>query len=166
MELIIALAIAGIMAAMGIPGFIKWLPDYRLKQVAQGLFADMQHTRMLAVKTGIPHAIFFDVANNRYFLCSQKGPDNTWETCEAQHRVKQVDFTGISSSITYGYGQVPVANPGDGVTYQNNTLVFNPRGIGSAGYVYLSSPVGTCCRAGTQSSGIVLLRRWDGSAWK
>jgi hypothetical protein len=43
--------------------------------------------------------------------------------------------------------------------------VFNSRGTGSAGYVYLANSDGTAYAAGTRSSGVVLLRKWNGSGW-
>ncbi len=166
MELMIVLAIAGTLAAMGIPGLVKWLPDYRLKQIARGLYSDMQHTRMLAVKTGTPHAIFFDTEHKTYFLCSQKGPENNWESCLPEYIEKQIHFADTDSRISFGSGNASLNNPVDGVSYQKNTLVFNPMGIGSAGYVYLTNPIGTCYKVGTQSSGIVLSRKWNKTHWE
>ncbi len=166
MELMIVLAIAGTVAAMGIPGLIKWLPDYRLKHIAGTLYADMHHTRMMAVKTGNPHAIFFDTEHNSYILCSQKGPDNDWKSCLPQHIEKKIYFSDTDSRIAFGSGNAFLNNPADGVSYQKNTLVFNPLGTGSAGYVYLTNPIGTCYKVGTQSSGIVLLRKWNKTNWE
>jgi hypothetical protein len=44
--------------------------------------------------------------------------------------------------------------------------VFNPRGTGSAGYVYLQNEKNTTYAVGTRSSGVILLRKWRGSEWQ
>jgi len=75
------------------------------------------------------------------------------------------------SGVIYGHGNAGSAigsTFGDDITYSspNNVAVMNPRGTSNAGYVYLqNSSVTTSYGIGTRSSGVVILRRWDGAGW-
>ena len=73
MELMVVIAIIGIMAAIAIPGFSTWLPNYRLKTAARDLYSNMQKTKVGAIKSNSDWAIVFDPANKRYRICSDDG---------------------------------------------------------------------------------------------
>lgn len=49
-ELLTVLVIVGVLAAIGIPAYSKWLPNIRAKNAARDLYADMQKARGEAVK--------------------------------------------------------------------------------------------------------------------
>ena len=51
LELLVALAICGILSVIAIPHMVKWLDNTRLRTTVMDLFADLQHARMMAVKT-------------------------------------------------------------------------------------------------------------------
>ena len=50
MELLVGIAIIGIMAAIAIPGFSVWLPEYRLKGAARDLYSNYQLAKMGAIR--------------------------------------------------------------------------------------------------------------------
>jgi type IV fimbrial biogenesis protein FimT len=50
LELVIAIAIIGILAAIAVPNIISWLPNYRLKSAARDLVSNFQKAKMEAVK--------------------------------------------------------------------------------------------------------------------
>lgn len=50
-ELITAITIIGILAAIGFPALAKWVPNYKLKAAAQELHANLQKARFDAIKT-------------------------------------------------------------------------------------------------------------------
>jgi type IV fimbrial biogenesis protein FimT len=49
-ELLLTFVILGILASIAVPGFIRWLPDYRLKNAARDLSSNMHLARMGALK--------------------------------------------------------------------------------------------------------------------
>jgi prepilin-type N-terminal cleavage/methylation domain-containing protein len=49
-ELLVTMIILGIAAAIAIPGFSRWLPNYRLGVAARDVFSNFQHARLTAVK--------------------------------------------------------------------------------------------------------------------
>jgi len=66
-ELLMTIAILGILAAILIPQFTSDLPD-RLNAGAQVVSADFDYARSLAVSNNSSYLVTFDTANNLYFL--------------------------------------------------------------------------------------------------
>jgi len=58
-EVIIVVAIIGIMAAISIPAISSWLPNYRLKAAARELYSDMQKIKLEAIKKNTNVGIAF-----------------------------------------------------------------------------------------------------------
>jgi len=55
------------------------------------------------------------------------------------------------------------------VSFPGDRVVFNSRGMTTGtlgGYAYLKNDRNACYAVGTWSSGIVVLRKWNGSAWE
>jgi type IV fimbrial biogenesis protein FimT len=77
-ELLVIIAVIGILTLIAIPGFTVWLPSYRLKNAARDLYSNMQLAKIGAVRANARWAIVFDayMTPGRYFICSNKGPDN------------------------------------------------------------------------------------------
>lgn len=66
MELMTAIAILAILAAIAIPNYIGWLPNYRLRSAARDVFSNFQKAKMEAVKRNAPVVLAFnpDPANS------------------------------------------------------------------------------------------------------
>lgn len=181
-EVITVVAIIGILSAIAVPNFLSWLPNMRLKAAARDLYSNMQKIRMVAIKTNQSQAIVFDTANNKYIICSSPGVDGKWSELADNSIVQSYDFTQSKSGIGYGSGSIvgnnsvnvpPVAIPADNVSYLpdkvgsvNKVLMFNSRGTGTGGYVYLQNKDNTVFAIGTQTSGLIILRRWMGGSWQ
>ncbi len=170
MEIMIALGIMAIMAAFVAPDLLGWLPNMRLKSAARDLYANMQKARGLAVRDNADRAIYFDTANDRYFLCTDKGADDDWTTIADNTVLATVTLASYGSGVAYGHNvnATPVGTTfDDDVTYAGDVLVFNSRGTGSAGYVYLvHQDASTTYAVGTRSSGVIKLLKWKGSSWQ
>jgi type IV fimbrial biogenesis protein FimT len=67
-EMLVVVAIVGILAAIAVPSFTKMLERNRLKGAAEGLFNDLQLTRTEAIKRNRQIALRFSTA----------GPSTTW----------------------------------------------------------------------------------------
>lgn len=177
LELLITLVIVGIITAIAIPNYLNWLPDIRLKSAARDLFSNLQSVRMEAIKTNKSWAIVFDTANNRYVICSDKGPGGSSWSSLADNTITQiVNLSDYKSGVAYGHGNItgnnsatepPGAFPTDNVSFGSNVVVFNNKGTGSAGYVYLENEKKTHPYAvGVRSSGSIKIKRWTGSKWE
>ena len=75
-ELMVAVAIIGILAAIAVPSYFQGLPRKRLRDAARDLMGQMQLARLNAVSTNRQWAVQFDTANNRYCLVDG-GVNNT-----------------------------------------------------------------------------------------
>ena len=58
-ELLVVIIILAIVALIAIPGFSRWLPNYRLRVAARDVFSNFQHARLTAVKRHAVCAITF-----------------------------------------------------------------------------------------------------------
>lgn len=177
-EVIIVVAMIGILSAIAIPNIITWIPNYKLKSAARDLYSNMQKARLDAVKENRDGAMVFDVNNGRYYICSSPGVDNDWlgtddDTGGGDNIINQtIDLTNYKSGINFGHGYATKGVPGDAlpaddVSYIDNIVIFNPQGTGSAGYVYLDHQENSTTYAvGSQSSGVIVLRKGMGATWQ
>lgn len=163
-ELIVVIAIFGILVAVTVPNFLGYRPKSRLKTAARDLYSNLQLARMEAIKSNTTWAIVFDFVSNSYTVRSDLTGANTV--------VKTVNLNSYGSGVTYGQGNATTdidnsafAGTTSYITYAGNVAQLNSRGTSDQGFVYLSNETNTTCYVvGTRSSGIVLLRIWTGAA--
>jgi type IV fimbrial biogenesis protein FimT len=169
LELIIVIVILGILTAIGIPNYLSRLPRYRLKSAARDLYSNLQLARLGAIKSNADWALVINRAAGQYQVCSGRGADNTWGGGD-DVVVKIVVLNDYRSGVSYGNGNAasPIgATFGDYITFNNNVAVLNSRGTGNAGYVYLeNSSAATSYGVGKLTSGVIILKRWDGADWE
>jgi prepilin-type N-terminal cleavage/methylation domain-containing protein len=79
MELMVTIAIILIMASLAVPSFLSWLPRQRLRGAVTDLVADIQSTKLRAIRENRTWAIVFNTATDRYYVCSDDGVNNTWD---------------------------------------------------------------------------------------
>lgn len=72
-ELMVTLAIVGIVAAMAVPSFMSYLPHLRLNGAARDLISDLRLARSLAVGQNQRYRVVFDVNNDTYTLSRTVG---------------------------------------------------------------------------------------------
>jgi len=172
-ELLIIIVIIAILAAIAIPAFSAWLPDYRLRRAARDVYSNLQRAKVGAIKANETWGVFFDAGNSRYSIWSL-GPNQTWDGGAVDDtpqniRINLSDYEGVN----YGHGNAATGvdgNPfGPDITYTPNPVaIFTSRGpVSILGYVYLSNTKGTAYAVGTPSpAGVVIIRKYDGSAWQ
>lgn len=160
-EMMIVIAIIAISASMAAPNLMLWFDNLSVKSAARDLYSAMQEARIIAVKQNADTAIVFDRANSRYEIRSDWGSGNNLEST--------VLLSSYKNKVQFGNGNATETATGDTafddfITYASNVLVVNSRGIGTAGYVYLTNPNnGTAYAVGTRSSGLVRLLKWYGT---
>ena len=170
-ELLVTFVILGIVTAIAIPGFARWLPNYRLKSAARDVYSNMQLARMGAIKANADWAIVFDTGASRYLVCSDKGADGSWSNTADNTTEKTIILSDYESGVGYGHGNAtnPIGGTfgGDNISYtpdNPSVAVFNARGTGSGGYVYLQNNKNTTTYGvGTIGSGVIRLLKWNDS---
>lgn len=67
-ELLIVIAIIGILAVIGVPEINRFSADYKVRTCATDLIQNMKVARAMAIKENREYIVVFDTANNRYLI--------------------------------------------------------------------------------------------------
>lgn len=174
-ELMVVIGIIGIVSAIAVPGFVSWVPGYRLKSAAMDLYSNIQLARMYAIKDNRPYSVEFNTAANSYKLVDN-GYDGEFDTIDDEVKMT-VLLSDYQSGVTYGHGDAthnanasPTSNfPDDGVSYTPNRVQLDSRGKseGYLGWVYLQAQDGKSYVVGTPyMTGLVVIKRWNGNRYE
>jgi prepilin-type N-terminal cleavage/methylation domain-containing protein len=154
-EMMVVVAIIGILAAVAAPGLSVFIPNYRLKSAVQDLFSNMQITKVESIRANAPandpYLIDFNATNGTYRIIR---PDGSVELT--------VTLSEYGSGVRYG------GPAGQKIEYSDSDIGFTGRGMTDEDekWVYLTNDKKTYYRVGTLRSGVIRLKKWDGSDWK
>ena len=152
MEILITIAIIGIVTAIAIPNFLTLLPRWRAKAAATDLFSNLQLAKITAVRKGQNVSVTF--TGNSYVI----GLIN--KTVQLSEYKSGIEFRGPAPE----YRTVDVS-----------PLIFNSRGMltTAEGYAYLSpgnladsDPDKVYYRAGATTAGVITMQMKVGNEWK
>jgi len=101
-ELVITIAILGILVGIGVPAYVGFLPKYRVDAAVKALAAEVNLARTTAIAANKVHHMVFDIANNQIIL--YQDDDNNWSTSNTI--VKTVEMATDFPNVSLGY------NPG------------------------------------------------------
>ena len=170
MEVIITIALIGIAAAIAAIALAQWLPGYRLKEAARDLFNNLHYAQSQAVTENRKWAVIFDASAPQGYVVVSSGPDDTLGTTD-DIETRPVSLADYGSGVGFGYqagveivdGATAVT---DAVDFAGDQAVFNPNGTSTGGYVYLTGNADRTYAVGTFASGVVRMKRWNGSSWQ
>jgi type IV fimbrial biogenesis protein FimT len=120
-ELMIVIAVIGIMSSVAVPNIISWLPDYRLRSAARDIVSCLQEAKMRAVKENANTDVFFDVANDQYTAWVDNGLPGGTGNGVFEAGLGEVLF----KQITLSNGIELYQN----TTFNANVFGFNSRGL-------------------------------------
>ena len=116
-ELVIVIALIGVMAGIAIPNFNSWLPNYRLKSAVQDLYANIQRAKLNAVKRNANTVVSFPAGGYTIFVDADKDfIHDTGETVITQ--VAWSDYNSVSvgaNTFDNSTGQPAFAFRSDGI---------------------------------------------------
>ena len=116
LEILVAVAIIGILAGMAYPSFTEMMERSRVKGAARLLYGDLNLARVQAVKTGIDHTISFNsTTGTEYIICEDSNGDTN---CDSSENVV------IRKSFTEDYSGVYKPSSAG-----NNKIRFNDKGL-------------------------------------
>ncbi|MDD2464692.1 MAG: prepilin-type N-terminal cleavage/methylation domain-containing protein [Desulfobulbus sp.] len=166
-ELMIVLAILGIIAGIGTTTLLNIVPNMRLKSASRDIFSAIMLTKAEAIKRGIFVAVNFDDTKNTFevFLDNGGGTDtgngqkdlNEIFLIQPTELPKNIEFGPVDLNNDGDYSDSGETNEADGISFPLNTLVFSPKGI--PGKSDNSLMMGTVGLRAVDSSGNVVRKR-------
>jgi type IV fimbrial biogenesis protein FimT len=165
-EVLIVIVILAILMTIAIPGFSRWLPNYRLKGAARDLYSNLQLAKASAIKERAEWAVVFNAGS--YQIVSG-GANRVYDAGGDDAEHKSVSLPDYGSNVAFGAGSATAAVGGGTITaLPPNPIVFNSRGFTTneaTVFAYLTNSRNSSYAVGTLVSGAVVLRKWNGSAW-
>ncbi len=114
-ELVIAIAIVGLLAVLVVPNLGKWIQHYRLRGAVREIVSKMELAKIKALKYNLEYRIAFETDNGTYWM----------------ERGNRADAPGLWA-IEGGIFEVPRQIPFD---VNVSSMQFNPDGTASSGTV-------------------------------
>ena len=72
-EFMTVIAVIAILCAIAVPGYIGWLPRYRLSTAARDVLSDLEFARATAIRVNGPVVMAFDTDNDTYRIWADNG---------------------------------------------------------------------------------------------
>jgi len=156
-EVVVVIAIIGIISAIAIPNYLGWIPKYRLKAAARDICSNMQKTKIRAVKENHDWAVVINETENSYTVYSSEGSTPGWNDGDETIAFK-VELNSIPGNMLF---------EGPANETSASLIVFTAAGVCSvAGNIYLSDRNNTAYyRIQTTSPGAITLKKWTGTTW-
>jgi type IV fimbrial biogenesis protein FimT len=172
LELVVVIAIVAILTVIAVPTATVWLPNYYLRNAAMDIFANMQYAKTEAVRLDSPYAVVFDPGSDSFSLVSGPGANGIFGTGNDDDVVRTVNLSDYGENIVFGRGNATInfddgggTFPADSVSFANNALVFDSRGMCNSGSVYLQNP-NRAFAVGTLMSGVLRIASWGSDTWQ
>ena len=159
LEIMIALAITGVIIALAIPNFIHMRRHYDLKNAANLIFTNMMVARSQALSKYTDYTVAFNTTTNTFSV--QKGTQ-TAVTDPNSSKWIDINFYADTSDP-----DVPPLSSNKVIFYTDGSAGFNDNNTGYEA-VYLRNNPDTGERLRVKvlcSSGKVTTEQWDGGTW-
>ena len=181
-EVIISLAVVGVVTAVSLPKLSKIIPNYQLTSTARSLVVHIHRTKLKAIQQKSIYYFDFDLdgdGNLKSGGCFLWGDRNGNRRKELLEKIDMViDFETLSNVHLQPYSRKlggPKRGPnntkidaggGDGVSFSQNRIKFNPDGTCSTGTIYLHNSNGRTLAIRVRYNGLTQLWMHDGSEWR
>ncbi|MDZ7696966.1 MAG: GspH/FimT family pseudopilin [Deltaproteobacteria bacterium] len=121
LELMIIIAVLGILSAIAIPNFMSLLPGMRLNGAARQIMGDLMAARMKAVKLNQRTKVFF-YNNHQYKICNDA--DNNGTVDDGEGDIINRDIQNEYHDVTFDLNNTsdPVFSPRGTATNRTITL--------------------------------------------
>lgn len=128
-EIVITMAILGVVAAMAIPNFSKWKEKHEINGQAQKVYFDLMLARTTAVKGNNNVRVTFDTTAHTYKIHDDTNSDGTEDAGE------NVKNAVLENDVQFAYNTGITDTDGNNVTTPvtfGGTLIFDSKGQASS----------------------------------
>jgi len=115
-EVMVVVAIMGILIAVALPPFVNWRNSLGYRQTARGMTATLREAKSLAITRNVQQMVVFKPNSSSYRLLEGNRAYNTQESGWTPVLKQEIPAT-----LTMGGGQ-------DGTSQANVSVQFNPNG--------------------------------------
>ena len=153
LEIIIVLAIVGILSSLAVPDLSAFTGRLRLETAARSISTDLREIKIRSILDRSNYSINFDTANKLYNLPDRKA--------------------FLPQGIRFGFGPDVLGPPGnplktpdaDGVTFPSNSANFYNQGTNSIGTIYITNDENLTMAISISITGRVKIWQWEGGKW-
>lgn len=110
-ELLMVLAVTGIVSAFGVLGYAQYRESISARRAAEAIAADVQVARSLAIQTRSPISLVATEAQRRYVVRDTAGNEFHWRDFDAGSDIR---LTGLD-----------VATAGDSLTFDSRGILLS-----------------------------------------
>ncbi|MCX8043352.1 MAG: GspH/FimT family protein [Desulfobacterota bacterium] len=156
-ELMVVISVIVIVGMISVPTLVTTYPTYKLKKTSRDLCSHLRKARSLAIKLNRDITVEFKVNEHAY-------------TIDGGTPIK------LEAGVFFGHGSATspaepdTSFPDDGVSFENNRVTFNARGLvtpaTNRGNVYVYNDKGSCCAGVTTIAGTITMKQWRGASWE
>lgn len=157
-ELMVTVALIGIIAGIAVPGLQAYADRSRLRQQTDLMVGVITRARIMAMREATWRVIFSPGDGTYHAYCDRNANGRRDDGEEVQGVYKLPPGVIFGSAATRGPNNTAI--PDDGVSFQDNRIVFNRMGGCNAGSLYLSSKEGSAAIRVMPASGAVTVWRY------
>ena len=156
-ELMIAIGIISILAAIAVPAVMNWLPNYRLKAAARDLYSNMQKAKLEAVKRNCNATVTFNlpVGGTNYDCVNYIDSDNDLEYDAGEQVLLRLNFADYKSVNLTANTFANNDNARPSVAFNSRGLPISNTGGFGAGTVTLTNTNGRIYTVTVNSAGSI-----------
>src|SRR3989304_7528689 len=153
LEVIVVLAIIGILSALAVPGLSAFTDRLRIETTARTISTDLREVKMKSVLDRSDYTVLFDPGNSLYELPERQ--------------------SNLPHGVRFGFGEGVLGPPGnptsspdeDGVTFTSNKAAFYSRGSNSMGTIYITDNYNVTMAISVNVTGRIKIWKWNGVKW-
>lgn len=163
-ELLVVIALIGVLSAISLPTLLRSLPEKHLKAAARILYADLQQARLLAVKENRSVRVRFQAEEGADYYYFDNNNSKDWNADEPRRTVSS------QGEIRYGCDSAKKNWNGDDIPLsglpKDPRVTFSSVGTCDSRSMYLRSRSSKVCYAVTTTDyGMIKIRRFNGVSW-